>query len=383
MLSMFDVKILLIAVSKSYYVLGKETLTEIYGDDHRLNWVKSYDEGIIKLSSGMYDVCLLDNSLGEKTGIDLLRAVNANELITPVIILTEREEREIDIEATKAGAADYIIKSELNASLLERSIRYSIQQKRIQNERINLMLEREARIAAENANKAKDEFLAMVSHELRAPLNTMLGWVKLLQSKKLDTETFDRGLDAIERSAKAQAKLIEDLLDISRIIRGKFKLSIASVNIHSLLDSAIEATLPTATAKNISLILNIDKELEIIEADPDRLLQVITNLLSNAIKFTPQDGKVTVSLKQIGDYAEISVSDTGIGITKEMLPRIFERYHQASASSTKRHSGLGLGLSIVRTITEAHGGSVSVESEGEGRGATFKILLPINHQTLE
>lgn len=235
--------------------------------------------------------------------------------------------------------------------------------------------EQAARAEAEAANRAKDEFVAIVSHDLRSPLNAILGWAKLLQTRKPDEATLVRALETIERNAQAQAKLIEDLLDISRMIRGKLELVHTQVDLVAIAKTAIATAYPTANAKQIHLELSLDTSLKPICGDPNRLQQVLGNLLSNAIKFTPQGGTIAVKLERVKGCAQITVSDTGCGIAAEFLPYVFECYRQADRSN--RQGGLGLGLAIVRHIVELHGGTIQVTSPGEGQGATFTVNLPL------
>jgi len=229
----------------------------------------------------------------------------------------------------------------------------------------------------EQANRLKDEFLAVLSHELRSPLNPILGWSRLLQIRKCDAATTARALETIERNAILQTRLIEDLLDISRIIQGKLTLNIEPVNLISTIEAAIETMRLAATVKCIAVEFSFDSTLGEVAGDSNRLQQIVWNLLSNAIKFTPAGGKVRVSLVKQGNQAKIQVQDTGVGIVAEFLPHVFEHFRQADASSTRSHGGLGLGLAIVRHLVELHGGTVAAESPGEGQGATFTVMLPL------
>ncbi|MBW4576560.1 MAG: PAS domain S-box protein [Aphanothece sp. CMT-3BRIN-NPC111] len=231
--------------------------------------------------------------------------------------------------------------------------------------------------ALEQANRIKDEFLAIVSHELRTPLNSMLGWAKLLRSRKFDEATTARALETIERNAKSQAQIIDDILEVSRIVRGKIRLNIRSVDVVSTIEAAIDAVRPTAEAKDIQIESMLGSSAGLISGDSERLQQVVWNLLSNAIKFTPKEGRVEVRLECAGSYAQIQVKDTGKGISAEFLPYVFEQFRQADSSMTRSYGGLGLGLAIVRQLVELHGGTVQAESEGEGQGATFTVKLPL------
>jgi CheY-like chemotaxis protein len=239
-----------------------------------------------------------------------------------------------------------------------------------------LQREREMKEELAAANRTKDEFLAMVSHELRTPLNSMLGWARLLRAGMLDQTATAHAVEVIESSAKAQARLIEDLLDISRITTGKLRLSMGTVEPASVIQAALDAVRPAAEAKGVQLATRIIPKVGPVTGDQERLQQVFWNLLANAVKFTPKGGRVEVQLGRAGSQLEIVVSDTGQGISPEFLPYVFERFRQADGSITRAHGGLGLGLSIARHLVEMHGGTIRAESGGEGQGASFRVRLP-------
>ncbi|CDM66308.1 ATP-binding protein [Pyrinomonas methylaliphatogenes] len=230
---------------------------------------------------------------------------------------------------------------------------------------------------SEENNRLKDEFLATLSHELRTPMTAILGWMHLLREGKLDEAATSRALDAIYRNAQAQMRLIEDLLDISRIITGKFQFEVMPIGLVPVIESALDSIKPAAEAKRIDIETRLDESAGPVMGNPDRLRQAIWNLLSNAVKFTPRGGRVTVELRRVDSHVEIRISDTGEGISPEFLPFVFERLRQADSSTRRTHGGLGIGLSIVRHIVELHGGRVGAESQGKGRGATFFIQLPL------
>ena len=251
------------------------------------------------------------------------------------------------------------------------------ERRRAEQERAELLVrEREA-------NRLKDEFLATLSHELRTPLNAILGWTKLLRSNAVQPGSQDRALEKIERNAAAQARLVEDLLEISRITTGKLRLDVRPFDLVTLATTAIDSIKPTAEARGVAIERSFETPSLPTGGDPDRLQQVIWNLLSNAVKFTPAGGVVTVALRRSGDIDEISVTDTGIGIDPSFLPSVFETFRQADASSTRAHGGLGLGLSIVRHLVDMHGGTVHAESQGRGTGARFTVRLPVRHPARE
>lgn len=229
---------------------------------------------------------------------------------------------------------------------------------------------------SEIASRSKDEFLAMVSHELRTPLNAIIGWTSMLRTGRLEEQTARRAVETIERNAKSQAKLIEDLLDISRIITGKLRLNIQPVDLSSVVEAAVDIIRPAAAAKEVRLQVVLDSA-GLVSGDPERLQQVVWNLLSNAVKFTPKKGRVHVRLQRVNSHLEIIVSDTGQGIKPEFLPYVFDRFRQADSSISRMHGGLGLGLAIVRNLVDLHGGEVSAYSNGEGQGATFAVKFPL------
>ncbi|MBD3559758.1 PAS domain-containing protein, partial [Planktothrix sp. FACHB-1355] len=234
------------------------------------------------------------------------------------------------------------------------------------------------RAKAEAANRVKDEFLAVLSHELRSPLNPIMGWTRILRTKRIDPAKAEQALETIERNAKLQAQLIEDLLDVSRILQGKMTLNVAPVNLATTIEAAQETVRLAAEAKNIHIKIALNPISGTVSGDPNRLQQVVWNLLSNAVKFTPVGGRIDVRLEQVGAYAQIQVKDTGKGITPEFLPHVFDYFRQEDGTTTRKFGGLGLGLALVRNFTELHGGTVRAESPGPDLGATFTVQLPLN-----
>jgi PAS domain S-box-containing protein len=239
-----------------------------------------------------------------------------------------------------------------------------------------LLRERAARSEAEQANRLRDEFLATVSHELRTPLNAILGWSRMLRGGRLDEESTTHALEVVERNALAQKQIIEDILDVSRVITGKLQLNRSPVNLDSVIEAAFAAVRPALEAKEINLMKQIEPGTRIISGDADRLQQTVWNLLSNAAKFTPEGGEVVIDLRQQGNYLQLQVSDSGPGIHPDFLPFVFERFRQADGSTTRTYGGLGLGLAIVRHLVELHGGAIKVENRPEG-GARFTVSLPL------
>jgi len=243
--------------------------------------------------------------------------------------------------------------------------------------RVALVQEQAARAAAEQANRLKDEFLATASHELRTPLTAIIGWAHMLRHGKLDKVAATRAVETIERNAKSQAQLVDDILDVSRIITGKLRLNVEPVDVARVINDAIDAVQLAADAKNIQLAVTFDPSARHVSGDAGRLQQVVWNLLSNAVKFTSGGGRVEVRLERAGANAQLTVSDNGCGFSPAFAPYIFDRFRQADGSSTRCHGGLGLGLAIVRHLVELHGGTVRADSPGEGCGATFTVELPL------
>jgi signal transduction histidine kinase/CheY-like chemotaxis protein len=268
-----------------------------------------------------------------------------------------------------------IIQLQQKAKTLQAEIR---QREEAQEElRASLVREQMARAEAETANRMKDEFLATVSHELRTPLNAIMGWSHMLRRGRLDQATMVRALETIDRNAKSQAQLIEDILDVSRVITGRLRLNMGPVDMASVINSAIDSVQLAANSKGIHLEVTLDPSVRHTRGDSNRLQQVVWNLLANAIKFTPSGGTVEVRVERANADLQVCVTDTGHGISAEFLPFIFDRFRQADSTSTRAHGGLGLGLAIVRHLVELHGGSVQANSAGLGKGSTFTIRLPL------
>jgi signal transduction histidine kinase len=309
-------------------------------------------------------------------------------ILSPVIPEVLRSKVRVFIELYRAHAELAQSHQALEVRVAERTRELQDSNERLQAEiveRRRVEREREAALAreqflraeAEELSRLKDEFLATMSHELRTPLNAIFGWITLLRTRRLDAPTEERALETIERNSRAQKRLIEDLLDVSRIVTGKVTLELAMVEPRRIIEVSIETMLPAAQAKGIELVAQLQGEVGVLRGDSARLQQIVCNLLSNAIKFTPMGGRVEVGLARIEDQAEITVRDTGQGIKPEFLPYVFDRFRQEDGSISRRHGGLGLGLAIVRHLTELHGGTVTAFSDGEGRGAIFTIRVPI------
>jgi signal transduction histidine kinase len=348
----------------------------IYGEMVALLWAEGNYDGAIRLEELWNDLqhkhafalfCAypMDGFAGEGPGRGLPHVCTTHSRVIPAESYAALDDpaarlREITLLQQKARSLEAEVEERKKAEELLRSA---------------LLREQAARLEAESATRLKDEFLATVSHELRTPLSAILGWSTMLRTCKFDQAAVDRALETIERNARSQAQLVEDILDVSRIITGRLRLDLRAVDAAAVIEAAVESVRPAAEARSI----RIDSVLDCVGSlvcDPARLQQVMWNLLSNAVKFTPVGGHITVSLRRDDSRLLIIVGDTGEGVSAEVLPFIFDRFRQADGSTTRRHGGLGLGLSIVRHLVELHGGTVKAESPGVGQGATFTVELP-------
>lgn len=336
-------------------------------------------EALQKTRELMPDLVLLDVQLPDMSGLDVCRRIKEDVVtgIIPVIqisatFITKDHAR----EALEHGADIYLTEP-LEPKELETVVSVLLRLARTEaGLREALARERAARAQAEEATQIKDQFLANLSHELRTPMNIIIGWSHLLRTGPLDDSQRQRATEAIERAARSQAQLIEDLLDVSRIVAGKFRLVKQDIDAGRILQLAVDSLKLVGQAKQVTIAMTREGDEARISGDPDRLQQVFWNLLSNAVKFTPSGGRVDARLRASATQVSIEVTDTGVGIDPEFLPFVFERFRQADSTSTRQHSGMGLGLAIVRHVVELHGGTVRAESGGEGKGATFTVTLP-------
>jgi signal transduction histidine kinase len=361
----------------------REYVRRLLAGRYEVEAVTDGEEALRVARERQFDLILSDVMMPKLDGFGLLRALRSDEQTrtTPVILLSARAGEESRVEGMGAGADDYLIKPFSARELLARvESHINLQRERNRSaEKLEqlMLLEQQARTSAEVANRVKDEFLAMLSHELRTPLNAIVGWTHLLKSGTLGERERDRGIDVIDRNASAQRAIIDELLDVSRIITGKLKLEPKPLDPATVVEAAVDAIRPAALAKEIEISASVEHNRGLVVGEAVRLQQVIWNLLSNAIKFTPKHGRVEVQLKVSGNFFEIVIADTGDGIEPEFLPYIFERFRQADTSARRKHGGLGVGLSIVRSLVEMHGGEIQAASDGLGQGARFTIQLPI------
>ncbi len=375
-------------------------------------------EALKRVLEGEFAVILLDVNMPDIDGLETANLIrrHKNGRHTPIIFITSYADEMQTARGYELGAVDYILSpviapvlrtkvrvfvdlyetraalalsnQELETRVTERTAELQQSNRRLQAEiaeRMRAEAEREALLArekvlraeAEELSRLKDEFLATMSHELRTPLNAIFGWITLLRTRRLDAATQERALETIERNARAQKRLIEDLLDVSRIVSGKVALELVTVDPRRVVEAALETMHPAAQAKGLKILPLLDTNAGSVRGDFARLQQVVCNLLSNAIKFTDSGGQVEVCLARRNGEVEISVTDSGQGIKPEFLPLVFDRFRQEDGSISRRHGGLGLGLAIVRHLVELHAGSVHADSAGEGKGARFVVRLPL------
>jgi signal transduction histidine kinase len=376
------------------------TVSEVLRQEgFRVETASSGGEAVKLLEDAEYDLVLTDLHMEGGDGISVLSEIQQRTPLTISIVLTGFASVETAIAAMRSGAYDYLIKP-CNIEDLKHTVRRGVEH------RLLMLREREARARLEEfnrelqkrveertielvrrneelaeANRAKDIFLATLSHELRTPLTPVLGWVNLLKTGALDSSSTTQALDTIERNARLQARLVDDLLDISRIVTGKLQFEREPVDLTGIVRAAANTMRAQAEQRGVSITSNLPPASLVVQGSPVRLQQIVLNLLSNAVKFTESGGRVTLSVKSSGGQASVIVEDTGLGIAPEFLPHVFESFRQADGSTTRQHGGLGLGLAIVRALARLHGGSVSAESEGIGKGARFIFTLPCEIQS--
>ncbi|MDX1946140.1 MAG: response regulator [Pirellulaceae bacterium] len=397
------VRVLLIEDDEDDYILVKDLFQSLPVGAYTLDRVADFPSALHALRNCRHDVYLVDYRLGQHTGLEVLAAAQRLGCEAPIIMLTGQREREVDLLAMQAGATDFLVKDQLNGEQLERAIRYSRQQKRHEEaiRRVNQQLEervseRTAELARVNdslqaeiaerkrieaalleADERKDQFLATLAHELRNPLSPLTTAAQLIE---LETDRSDqvRELSAImTRQLEQLRRLVDDLLDVSRISRGKLRLRRESLQLGEAIAVALDVVRPLISASGHALDVHLPAEPLVLDGDKVRLSQAIGNLLINAAKYTPAGGRILLSVVAEGGWVVVAVRDNGIGIPREMLPRIFDLFAQVDPSATRAQGGLGIGLTLVKTLVEMHGGAVSVQSDGAGQGSEFTIRLPL------
>jgi signal transduction histidine kinase len=358
-------------------------LADCLAPDYRVATAFDGREGLEKALELKPDLILCDVMMPVMAGDALVREIRAHPELEgiPIIVLTAKADDALRVRLLREGAQDFLHKPFAEEELRARVANF-VMLKRARDVLQGALSSRSrdlATLADELAasNRAKDEFLAVLSHELRAPLTPILSWSILLRQQRLDAPASARALVAIEKAVRLQVRIIDDLLDVSRAISGKLRLNVQPIALEPVIQAAIDSARPAAEAKRIAIEVHFSEETGLISGDAERLQQVVWNLLSNAIKFTPEGGRVALRLGRDGENLRLLVSDDGRGIRPELLPRLFERFWQADGSTTRAQGGLGLGLPIVRHLVELHQGTVRAESGGEGLGATFTLTLPL------
>jgi two-component system CheB/CheR fusion protein len=395
-------RILLVEDDEDDYCLTRDLIQEIPGNSFQLEWQKDYERGLAAMASNQHDVYLIDYRLNGPNGLDLLREARSRGCQGPIILLTGQGEREVDLAAMQAGAADYLMKGRIDAPLLERSIRYALErqrdrealrrardelEKRVQErtaelEKANTTLRVEigerqrAEEALKDADRRKDEFLAMLAHELRNPLAPIRNGLHILRMPNATNAISDRVIQMMEQQVRNLTRLVDDLLDVSRITRGKIQLQQEVLDLAVVVNHAVETVRPLTEAQRHHLGVSLPSEPVLLRGDATRLEQVLCNLLTNAAKYTEPGGHIDLTVARDGTSIVLRVRDTGIGIAAELLPRIFDLFIQDDRSLARSQGGLGIGLTLVRKLVEMMGGTVTAQSAGCGKGSEFIVRLP-------
>jgi signal transduction histidine kinase len=389
------IRVMLVDDDEDDAFLTRELLANIPSSQFSMDWEPDYTAARDAMGRCSHDVYLIDYRLGDRTGLDLIREANRQNCAAPLILLTGQGQQAVDLEAMRAGAADYLEKSKLDATMLERAIRYSMQNKQSEEELEQRVLERtrelaeanaslqheiEVRIQAEEAlreaDHRKDEFIATLAHELRNPLAPIRYALEIMRLSVDSPDDIERCRAIMERQVGQMVRLIDDLLDISRLTRGKIQLQKQPVDLLSIVESAIEASRPNIDAGQHQLLVKLPDKPIILEADSTRLSQVLMNLLNNAAKYMEPNGKIELTGELVNNRVILRVRDYGIGIPTEMLPNIFNMFAMTERNREHTPGGLGVGLWLVRRLVELHGGTVEAHSEGPGRGSEFVVSLP-------
>ncbi len=408
------VRALLIDDDRDDYLLTKELLADIPGGRFTLDWASTYDAGVAAICDGTHDVYLLDYRLGAQTGIDLLREIQGRGCSGPVILLTGQGHTRTDLEALDAGADDYLEKSGLTPALLERSIRYTLAQHSAEAELEQKVKQRTEELAKANealksADRRKDEFLSTLGHELRNPLAPILNALEIMRLAGDKPDVISRQRQRLERQVAQMVRLVDDLLDVSRVVTGKLRLSLEPIALQEVIEAALDLSRPHIDKAGLKLVLDIPVVPVPLHADRLRLSQVFSNLLNNAAKYTERGGRVTLSAILVDNvergeqlshldlrsgnsthhsdssilhiplsgFVAVRVKDTGVGIPRDVVPHVFELFTQVDRNLNRAQGGLGVGLALVKRLVEMHGGTVAVQSDGPGGGAEFIVRLPV------
>ncbi len=375
------IRVLLVDDDREDYLLTRELLAQLPGHRFQLAHASTYEVGLDAVCRAEHDVYLLDYRLGAGTGIELLREVRARGAVGPVIVLTGKGEYAIDSEAMKAGAADYLEKAGLTPTQLERSIRYALQQHRYEAELEREVRERTEQLAQANAalreeDRRKDDFIAMLAHELRNPLAPICNALEIMRLASHDSAAVGRSRAMLERQVGQMVRLIDELLDVSRITTGKLRIQLEPTDLATILEAAVEISRPAIDKAKLVFEMRLPDRAISIPADRIRLAQVFSNLLNNAAKYTPEGGTVSLTAEHDGAQVVVRIHDTGVGIPPDILPKVFELFTQVDKTLNRSQGGLGIGLALVQQLVELHGGTVAVRSDGPRAGTEFTVRLP-------
>ncbi len=375
------VRVLLIDDDEDDRFLTEERLGDVPGRPYHLDWTPHYSEGLDAICRATHDVYLLDFRLGEKTGIELLREAKGRGGSAAVILLTGQGQSRTDLEALDAGAGDYLEKAGLTPELLDRAIRYALAQHRAESELERKVRQRTEELARANAAlreaaQRKDEFLATLAHELRNPLAPIRNALEIIRLAGDTGDAVRRQRERMDRQVSQLQRLVDDLLDVSRISTGKLRLNPEPLTMQEVIETAVDTSRPLIEKAKLTLKVEVPSTPIKLTGDRVRLAQAITNLLNNAAKFTEPGGVVSVAVTPSPGQVSVAVRDTGVGIPADVLPHVFTLFTQVDRSLNRSQGGLGIGLALVRRLVEMHGGKVSAHSNGPGTGATFTVTLP-------
>jgi signal transduction histidine kinase len=377
------IRVLLIDDDEDDYLLTRDIVAEIPGGRYKLDWEADFDRALDLICRNEYDAYLIDFRLGAKTGLDLLKEKQDRNCSGPVILLTGAGQSDIDRMAEEAGADDFLEKSRLDSVLLDRCIRYAMRQQNYKEELERKVTERTAELAAANArlveaDRRKDEFLATLAHELRNPLAPIRNALEIMKLAGQNPAALDRPRQVVERQTAHMVRLIDDLLDASRISRNNLRINLEPIDLREPLKIAIETSEPQILQAGLELKVEIpDGELP-VSGDLVRLCQLFTNLLTNAAKYTERDGNILLAVEKACSTVVVRVKDTGVGIAEEMLPEIFNMFSQVNETINRSRGGMGIGLALVKRLAELHGGTVHAHSDGLGKGSEFVVSLPLS-----
>jgi len=375
--------VLLIDDDREDYLLTREMLADVGGVVFRLDHAATYEDGLTLLREGRHDAVLLDYRLGGRTGIELLREAQELERRPPIILLTGKGQREIAFEALTLGVSDYLEKAGLSPALLERVILYAMRQRRQEAQLADKVRERTAELARANdalrdEDRRKNDFIAMLAHELRNPLAPIRNALEIMRLTVDDSDAIERTRAMLERQVGQMVRLIDDLLDVSRITTGKLRVQPEAITLGAVLEAAVEISRPALDKAKVRFDTAVPAEPIPLRGDRVRLAQVFSNLLNNAAKYTPEGGSVVLTVGREGAEAVVTVRDSGVGIPADVLPRVFDLFTQVDRTLNRSQGGLGIGLALVQRLVQLHDGRVTVRSDGPGQGAEFTVRLPVS-----